>query len=269
MLPAGDLQRPVESTPAEQQRRDLREEVLWAYALAAAALLIVPGNFPALSTLLGQVLFNQALMLGLACLLLWRHGISFKDGLSLHMPRALTWPICVALIPTLHLCANSLVLLTQSYLPIPQEMAEKMTQLLVPDNEPTWKLVLLLALAPAIAEEIAFRGTLLTAFRPRGPRFSKKLAVATGIGLLFGAFHLSIYRFLPTALVGTFLTMLALRSGSIFPGMLVHFGNNAMAVLAHRSHLSFTALPGWVFGAAWVFAFVLFSVLRHREPQAD
>ena len=51
------------------------------------------------------------------------------------------------------------------------------------------------------------------------------------MGVLFGIFHLSIYRIVPTALFGIVITYAVIRSGSIFVGMLLHMLNNGAMVL--------------------------------------
>jgi membrane protease YdiL (CAAX protease family) len=47
------------------------------------------------------------------------------------------------------------------------------------------------------------------------------------IGILFGVFHLSMFRIIPTGLLGVLLAYLTLASGSIFPSMCLHFMHNA------------------------------------------
>lgn len=91
-----------------------------------------------------------------------------------------------------------------------------------------WLLVLV-ALAPAVCEELVFRGVLLTALRTR----LRAAAAVLGSAAVFGAFHLSFetaIRFLPTAWVGLLIGAVAWRTRSVWPGMAMHFVNNAVAV---------------------------------------
>jgi sodium transport system permease protein len=84
-----------------------------------------------------------------------------------------------------------------------------------------------LALAPGVCEELFCRGTLLTGLR-------KSVGDTGGVILsafLFAVLHLSPYRFLPQFVLGLALALLVLRSGSIIPAMLLHVGHNAAAVL--------------------------------------
>ena len=75
---------------------------------------------------------------------------------------------------------------------------------------------------PAICEEVAFRGVVLGGLRRSG---SRVLAVV-GSALVFGLFHINPYHVVSAALVGLLLAYVALESGSIVPGMVIHLVNN-------------------------------------------
>ncbi len=87
--------------------------------------------------------------------------------------------------------------------------------------------VICMAIVPAICEELLFRGFLLSSVRKWKP-----WAAVLFTGVLFGAAHLDIFRFFPTALLGIFLAYIDLKTGSIFLGMLFHFFNNLFSVLS-------------------------------------
>jgi sodium transport system permease protein len=98
----------------------------------------------------------------------------------------------------------------------------------------------LMAVTPAVCEEALFRGPILrglaTRFRPLGA------AVATGV--LFGLYHVDVWRLIPTGLLGVVLSLVALSTRSIIPAMLTHFVNNAcLVVLAHMGADDAAALP--------------------------
>lgn len=81
------------------------------------------------------------------------------------------------------------------------------------------------ALLPAICEESAFRGYVLYNLRPLG---DKTAIILTG--LLFGAMHGSLIRLVPLALLGMVFATAVQRSGSILPGMIMHFTNNVIVL---------------------------------------
>jgi sodium transport system permease protein len=265
--------------PEEQKRLNLREQIGWVYALMAAALLIVPGNVSWLANLTGQVVFNQTMLVVVVLWLLQHNHIGIRRGLRLHRVPMLVWPLALTLGPLLQLCANGLVVATHAFLPIPDEMTREMTKLLLPEGTSIGMLILMVALTPAICEEIAFRGLFMYAYLPstgalRAHPVSARLKCAALVGIVFGAFHLSIYRFLPTAVIGAVLTLLAIQCNSILPGMLVHFSNNGLAIIFERLDVDLMALPGWLMAMAWpVSAFLIWEIGRlcriHRAYQDD
>lgn len=107
---------------------------------------------------------------------------------------------------------------------------------------------LALAATPAICEEWFFRGYLLSGVRRRASNWRSILVTA----LAFGAFHvfvrdsLTVERFLPSALLGVALGWLALKSNSLWPGVICHVVNNAtLLAIAHYSG----ELQAWGLGA--------------------
>ncbi len=91
---------------------------------------------------------------------------------------------------------------------------------------PFFPALLLIALTPAVCEEIMFRGYMMTAFKNK-----VKLPVALIIvSILFGVMHMSLIRLLPTAILGIALGYALLRSESIVCSSLMHFINNGFSV---------------------------------------
>lgn len=102
-----------------------------------------------------------------------------------------------------------------------------------------------LAVCPAICEELLFRGFLLRAFRSAMSPSATIIITAA----LFGLFHvlvrdaLLLERFPPTALLGLVLGWLAIRTGSLWPGVLLHVIHNTTVLLLPRLN---TLLGDWV-----------------------
>ena len=90
--------------------------------------------------------------------------------------------------------------------------------------------LLLVALLPAVAEEVTFRGVVLAGLRRSGSRW---IAVV-GSALVFGLFHINPYHVLAAFAVGLLLGWVALESGSLLPGVLIHLVNNGAQVLLDR-----------------------------------
>ncbi|KXZ51637.1 hypothetical protein GPECTOR_12g601 [Gonium pectorale] len=98
-----------------------------------------------------------------------------------------------------------------------------------PDDPAQWALALATsALSPAVAEELLYRGFLLTALQQR---FGRLDAVALSAAA-FAVGHLSIEQFFPLCLLGGLAGGLAARSGSILPAVAAHAGFNAAGLAA-------------------------------------
>jgi membrane protease YdiL (CAAX protease family) len=89
--------------------------------------------------------------------------------------------------------------------------------------------ILALAVAPACAEELAFRGAVLGALR----KVTGAAGAVAGSAVIFGLIHLQPagYR-VPFALIlGVALGLLRLRTGSVIPGMIAHGVLNTTTLL--------------------------------------
>jgi hypothetical protein len=94
-----------------------------------------------------------------------------------------------------------------------------------------WPTVILSsAVMPAVFEEIAFRGVILTSLS----RVMGSAEAAVVSALLFMVLHLSVPSFPNLFLLGLALAYLRLKSGSLLPGMLLHFTHNLLCVVAER-----------------------------------
>lgn len=167
--------------------------------------------------------------------ILWFARVDIKDTLSLRMPSRGTAIASAVAAPACLLLVMQFAVWQNKVLPQPEGF-EHLLEQLFGIGDSSWgllALILLIGLSPAICEEALFRGVLLAGLRNKLPRWGTVLAV----GLLFGAFHLSIYRFVPTATIGILLTYLVLRSGSIVPGVIGHFVSNSVSVLLATEHM--------------------------------
>jgi len=84
----------------------------------------------------------------------------------------------------------------------------------------------IVAVMPAVCEEVLFRGAILHTFKS----LKNEWVVMFIVAFFFGLFHLDAYRFLPTAIIGFVVTYLMIKTGNILLPMLYHFVNNAISV---------------------------------------
>ena len=86
----------------------------------------------------------------------------------------------------------------------------------------------LLALLPAIAEELSFRGTLQQLLCPRTPHLAIWLTA-----VIFSAIHMQFYGFIPRMLMGALFGYVFVWTGSLWVPMVMHFTNNGVAILSY------------------------------------
>ena len=157
------------------------------------------------------------------------HGMSWQTAV-------LAVGIMVFAIPAINLLAdlNSKVELPKSLDFIEQilrqqeETAALLTaRFLQADN--IWGLLInigLLALLPALAEELSFRGTLQQII-------PQKHAAIWITAFLFSAIHMQFYGFIPRMLMGAMFGYVFVWTRSLWVPMLMHFTNNGIAVVAY------------------------------------
>ncbi|MCA8987941.1 MAG: CPBP family intramembrane metalloprotease [Planctomycetaceae bacterium] len=112
------------------------------------------------------------------------------------------------------------------FFPALPEHAQAALQTMADGTLPWYWVLLAFAVAPAICEEIAFRGFMLAGFRRTGRH---GLAVVLS-ALLFGVMHMIPQQVFNAALLGLLLGLLAIKSASILPCVAFHFVNNALGV---------------------------------------
>jgi sodium transport system permease protein len=178
------------------------------------------------------LLLMQLLLLGTPAVLfttIGRYDVRRTLALRRPSPRALAAALLLIAggIPV----AWTLAWLQSLVMELPWQLLEGLQQLLqAPDPSRLLWLLLLVAVVPAVCEELVFRGVLLQSLGRELP-MGKAVVVSA---VVFGAFHLSTetaIRFLPTMWTGLLLGYVVWHTRPIFAGMLMHFVNNAMAVL--------------------------------------
>lgn len=121
--------------------------------------------------------------------------------------------------------------------------------------------VLLTAVLPAVCEEFAMRGGLLTAMQ----RSFKKGTCVFICAVVFGLFHQNVRQVFYTALFGALAGYITIELKSIYPAMLMHFTNNFLSVF-----IDYATTYGWSVGGGffellgalpiWALAIVFFLI---------
>ena len=94
-------------------------------------------------------------------------------------------------------------------------------------SQPLWMLVLVVAVTPAICEEMLFRGFL---FGTMKEKWKPWIAILVS-GILFGVYHMSLVKTVTVSLLGIVFAYVVYVSDSILCSVLMHLCNNGLAVL--------------------------------------
>ncbi len=240
-----------------------RRVLLWFTGMWAL-IVIAPSNVDALTRLEGQWAFNMfGIMLGASILMIRVHRLDWRKALALRPVKPQVWLAVLLLVPSTLLTGIFVVGLSSVFLPFPEEILENFASQLIPDDFPLWKIMLMLAVTPGIVEEMAFRGLLLHGLHRR----LRPLVLILVVGIIFGLFHQALFRIIPTAYLGMVLTTVAVLTGSIFPCMLLHAGNNAFAFLLYRYGVEIENWPPELLLLNIpVFVFAIYLLYRYRTP---
>jgi sodium transport system permease protein len=224
--------------------------VMWAVMFAIAA------NIPQLQTLRAQLVFNEVgVFLAGSLLMVWYYRLDLREVLGV---RRLRWPIWAAVlmaVPAAQVVALAFFRLVSTVIPTPDDLLREFSKQLAPVNLPSWQMYLLMALLPAICEELAFRGLFLHGIRHRFHPVLRCLLV----GIVFGVFHYTLFRIAPTALLGVIITAIAMMTGSVLPGILFHAANNSLSIWLETSGIGMSRLDE----SAYVTAFAVFGLAMH------
>ena len=132
--------------------------------------------------------------------------------------------------------------------------------------------ILLVAILPAVGEELFFRGVLQKIVE-------EKWGIHAGVwiaAIIFSAIHLQFYGFFARLLLGLVLGYMYVWSGSLWLPIAAHFTNNFLAVIAfYLMHNKFTDVDmdavgtmssgSWVSGIVSLVFFVGLAVLLYRS----
>lgn len=94
----------------------------------------------------------------------------------------------------------------------------------------------LMALLPALSEEISFRGTLQQILYNGPSDKVQRTKVHVGVWLtafIFSAIHMQFYGFVPRMLMGAMFGYIFVWTGSLWVPVVMHFTNNGIAVVAY------------------------------------
>ncbi|MBM83532.1 MAG: CPBP family intramembrane metalloprotease domain-containing protein [Planctomycetaceae bacterium] len=175
---------------------------------------------------------------------------SARKTLRLRMPSFKMMSIAIVLPLTLHPVSTWVISNVKEYFPPLDDSVMRMLTAMSDGSQPLWLILLAIAVAPAICEEIAFRGFMLSGFN-RSQRVGLSITMSA---LAFGVIHMIPLQVFNASLLGLVLGLIAVRSNSLYPGIVFHLIFNSLTVfhgvwseqlIESNSTLLETTLLGW------------------------
>jgi uncharacterized protein len=198
--------------------------LFFAFQVVLAVLSIIYGGNLINNNIYGILIVNEYVLILIPVLIFaFVKKLNFKEVFRFNNPglmpsiliTVLSLPAyCVALM--FNSLAAYLIQLIGNILPQPIPSTTNLKELAVG--------ILVVAVSPAICEEMLHRGIMLKAYENRG---TVKAVVITA--LLFGIFHFDITNLIGPVFLGLLIGYYVVRTNSIFAGMLAHFLNNSIA----------------------------------------
>ena len=212
------------------------------------------------------IAINMAIFGAAAWAMILRYRLPVRETLSLRAPPPAAWLGVLIGAPAGLVLADGVVRLASLAMPIPEEWIEAMAEAFGADI-PVWQMLIFFAVLPAIFEELAFRGVLLHGLKSR----LKPVQLVLVAGIVFGFFHVDLFRIPATSLLGVLLVIAVLRSGSIYPAMAWHALHNALALGSARvEQIRLPDQPTW-----WHYLLALagillaFRLMRQNQQRAS
>lgn len=192
-----------------------------------------------------SVLLSNVLMI--AHLLYWKYvrlGVRSLTEVPLRMLL-----VCVPLVLSAMFVLNAF----NEWLALPNWGAEAFEGM----SRNAWGLLSIVVAAPVV-EELLFRGGVMNSLRRAG--YGARATIVWS-ALIFGVFHLNPAQIPFAFLLGLLLGWLYHRTGSLLPGLLCHFINNALGAMTLRSGHADARLEEMVGGPSMLWAGIAVGVV--------
>ncbi len=148
-----------------------------------------------------------------------------RQTLALRLPRGELAFCAVALAVVAHPLVDLLQTVVMRIYPLDEHLAVELHRLFAgPVNLPV--LMLVLCVLPAVCEEIAFRGFILSGLKSTG---GTGMAIVVS-SIFFAATHAVFQQSLIAGTVGLVIGLLVIESGSLLPGVLFHVVHNSIGI---------------------------------------
>ena len=149
-----------------------------------------------------------------------------KQTLLLRRPSWTAIPLAIMLAFFLHPVALTVAAIVRHLYPVDERAFAGLEGII--GDVPIAQLLLVFAVLPAICEELAFRGFILSGLRHLGSRW-RAIIISS---IFFGLAHFALQQSLIAAMFGLVLGYIAVQTGSLFPCIAFHMVHNGLTLLS-------------------------------------
>ena len=217
-----------------QKRSDIKKgtipatgDVIICLVVVYLLMIYVGGIFSARDMLVGTMV-GQIMVFVTPLLLAWYMKTDKKELFSLKSPKLSMIPASFLLyVGTFLVELVAVHFLTKIFPESTENMSITFDEII---KHSFWVVTFVIAVMPAIGEELLFRGLTL------GSLNSKYKAVWAILvsSLIFGLYHGSVVKLLPTTMLGACFAYIVYKGGSIYITMALHFLNNLLLVISMK-----------------------------------
>ena len=191
-------------------------------------LMFYAGNYAYARLGAGGVAVQQAFVLIMPLFFAWYIKSDFRKLFMLNKPSVKHFAGGVLLGAGAFFAATLISLILTPVLTESVENTQALNEIIY--GLPVPVLLLMVALMPAVGEELMFRGFIFGTFRNR---YGAAVSICF-TAVLFAAYHLSVIRFFALLPLSFALTYAAYKADSIYVSMLMHLINNGFSVIQAR-----------------------------------
>lgn len=195
--------------------------VFLASIVVSQVYLILAYEFGIQDAMLRQFLMQVAMVLPCVIYLV-RRNVSLRDSIGLMPLGGMQWLLLLPLAVCVNRIAEYLNLVSQLF--TENQVSNHMAELVLQYPFPIAFFVI--AVAPAVCEELIYRGALYHRYRKNGVCLAVLLS-----GFLFGIMHMNLNQFCYGFVVGALFALINEAAGSFLPGVFLHMFINGRSVV--------------------------------------
>lgn len=217
-----------------QKRSDIEKgtvpatgDIIVALVVTFLLMVYVGGIFSAKNVFVGTVV-TQLIILAVPLVMTWYMKSDKKQLFSLNKPILSKIPGSILLYIGTYLLSIALsTILSKCFPESLQNLNTSFDEIM---NHSFIAVTIVIALMPAIGEELLFRGLIFGSLRNK---YKLVWAIVISAGI-FGLFHTSIVKLIPTAMLGACFAFIVYKTGSIYISMFLHFLNNFISIISMK-----------------------------------